>query len=88
MGHPVTLAAVEFEPVANAIVTQLGGDRRLEALDLLGSESRNLARLDVDQMIVMDHVRCFEPGGRALESMSLNHALLLEHGQGSIDVGQ
>ena len=49
--------SVEFEAVADQLVTEPCGDLLLEQFDLLVLKLDHLARLDVDQVIVMSFGR-------------------------------
>ncbi|MCY1243986.1 hypothetical protein D9M72_570330 [compost metagenome] len=64
--------------MAHEIVAELGGNLRLQLLDLVGTELDHSPRVDIDQMIVMRRVGGLETRRRAFEGMALHDALLLE----------
>jgi hypothetical protein len=81
----LTLSAIQFQAVANEIVTQLRRNLGLQAFDLLRPKLQYLTGIQVDQVIVMRHVRSLKPRRCSLEDVSLYDTLPFEHQQRPVD---
>ncbi len=62
-------------------------DLLLKSLDLIGPEFHDIARLDVNQMVVMFLCGALEAGAPVAEDVFLQHALFPEKVERSIDGG-
>ena len=67
---------------------ELAGDLFLQLLDAIGAELDDLARFDIDEMVVVIAVGALESRRAALEDMALDRALLLQELHGAVDGGE
>jgi hypothetical protein len=67
------------------VVAEFARDFVLQLLDPVGSELNHVARVQIDQMIVMLFTHMLETGWTAGESMTLDRPMLLEQFHGPIN---
>ena len=77
--------AEQLEPVADEAKAELARNALLQPLDLLVAKLDHLARLDVDEMIVMAVARRLVACAPVAEFVTFEDALALEQAHGAID---
>src|SRR5688500_15075898 len=79
--------AVELHPVIDEPEAELFGDPLLKKLELVIDKFDDIARLDVDQVIVMRFRRRFVAGAPVAEFVAFEDSGLLEQADRAVDRG-
>ena len=79
--------AIKFQTVIDEAIAELGGDLLLQRFDFRIDELDHLARLDIDQMIVMRFGRRFVACAPIAEVVPVEDAGLFEQTHGAVDRG-
>src|SRR4051794_36228166 len=79
--------AVKLHAMVDEAEAKALGDAFLQGLELVVDELDHIARLDVDQMVVMRFGRCLIAGAAVAELMALEDSRFLEQPNGAVDSG-
>ena len=79
--------AIEFQPVVDQAITELGSNLLLQGFNFRIDEFHDFAGFHVDQMIMMGFRRGFVTGTAIAKIMAIENARLFEKPDGTIDRG-